>query len=76
MLETVTIPILLKAVEFLFGEGSKILQERRERRRKQQVSQQKRSDVPLPSSTKNDISSGIQTKADALDQLSKPKKVR
>jgi hypothetical protein len=32
MLETVTIPILVKAIDFLFGEGSKILQERRERR--------------------------------------------
>ncbi len=33
MLETVAIPILLKAVDFLFGEGSKILGERRERRK-------------------------------------------
>lgn len=31
-LQTITIPILLKAVDFLFGEGSEILQERRERR--------------------------------------------
>ena len=36
MLETMTIPILLKAVEFLFGEGSNILEERRERRKAQQ----------------------------------------
>lgn len=31
MLETVAIPILLKAVDFIFGEGSKILEERRKR---------------------------------------------
>ncbi len=36
MLETVAIPILLKAVDFLFGEGSKILTERRERHKAQQ----------------------------------------
>jgi hypothetical protein len=35
MLETVSIPILLKAVEFLFDEGKKILDERRERRNAQ-----------------------------------------
>lgn len=35
MLETVSIPILLKAVEFLFDEGKKILEERRERRKAQ-----------------------------------------
>lgn len=33
MIETLAIPTLLKAVDFIFGEGSRILQERRERRR-------------------------------------------
>jgi hypothetical protein len=33
MIEAVGIPILLKAVDFLFEEGRKILQERRERRK-------------------------------------------
>jgi len=32
MLDTVAIPVLMKAVEFIFGEGSKILEERRKRR--------------------------------------------
>jgi hypothetical protein len=32
MLDTVQIPILLKAIDFVFEEGRKILQERRERR--------------------------------------------
>lgn len=38
MIETVAIPILLKAVDFLFGEGSKILEERRKRLAKKQSS--------------------------------------
>lgn len=33
MIEVAAIPILMKAVDFLFVEGSKILQERRERRK-------------------------------------------
>ena len=33
MIETVQIPILLKAIDFLFEEGRKILEERRERRK-------------------------------------------
>jgi len=35
MVDPMAIPILLKAVDFLFGEGSKILEERKERRKKQ-----------------------------------------
>jgi len=36
MLEVVAIPILTKAIDFIFGEGSKILEERRERRKAKQ----------------------------------------
>ena len=36
MLETLQIPILLKAIDFIFEEGRKILEERRERRKTQQ----------------------------------------
>ena len=35
MVEIIGMPILVKAVDFLFGEASKILQERRERRKKE-----------------------------------------
>ena len=53
MLETVSIPILLKAVEFLFDEGKKILEERRERRKAQStVTDEKPETLPsknLPS---------------------------
>lgn len=34
MLETIQIPILLKAIDFVFEEGRKILEERRERRKR------------------------------------------
>lgn len=33
MLETIQIPLLLKAIDFVFDEGRKILEERRERRK-------------------------------------------
>jgi hypothetical protein len=33
MLDTIQIPILLKAIDFIFDEGRKILEERRERRK-------------------------------------------
>lgn len=36
MIETLHIPILLKAIDFIFEEGRKILEERRERRRTEQ----------------------------------------
>jgi hypothetical protein len=36
MLETIQIPILLKAIDFVFDEGRRILEERRERRKEQE----------------------------------------
>jgi hypothetical protein len=46
MLETAAIPMLLKAVDFLFGEGSKILQERRERRLTKEKIKQNEKEIP------------------------------
>jgi hypothetical protein len=46
MIEAFSIPILLKAVDFLFEESRKILQERRERRQAQQE-----ADTPEPEVT-------------------------
>lgn len=37
MLETIQIPILLKAIDFVFDEGRRILEERRERRKEQET---------------------------------------
>jgi hypothetical protein len=39
MIEAVQIPILLKAIDFVFDEGRKILEERRERRKHNEVPQ-------------------------------------
>jgi hypothetical protein len=45
MLETVSVPILLKAVEFLFDEGRKILEERRERRKAQNTAIEEKTET-------------------------------
>jgi hypothetical protein len=36
MIDPTALPILMKAIDFIFGEGSKILQERRERRQREE----------------------------------------
>ena len=48
MIDPVQIPILLKAVDFVFEEGRKILEERRERRKNDNSS---KSEVPEPEET-------------------------
>lgn len=51
MLDTIQIPILLKAIDFVFEEGRKILEERRERRKisakTEEVEPQKQEEVPV-----------------------------
>ena len=39
MIDAVQLPILLKAIDFVFDEGRKILQERRERRKMNEIAQ-------------------------------------
>lgn len=48
MIDPIQIPILLKAVDFVFEEGRKILEERRERRKNDNSS---KSEVPEPEET-------------------------
>jgi hypothetical protein len=67
MLETLGIPVLLKAVDFLFNEGSKILAERRARRK----SESPRGVVPStahaqPVSGATPQATPIQTSEDAI----------
>ena len=45
MIEVLSAPVLLKAVDFLFGEATKIIQERRDRRKKQEQSSNLSTDV-------------------------------
>lgn len=69
MLETIAIPILLKAVEFLFGEGSKILEERRERRKaEQEAKKEKPGDTASSSASATKPADMIQSKEAALSQ--------
>ena len=46
MIDPVQLPILLKAIDFVFDEGHKILEERRERRKMQ--TSPRRNEVPEP----------------------------
>jgi len=63
MIDPTQLPILLKAIDFVFEEGRKILQERRERRRTQdnapkdeiQVQEPAKESAPLEIREKNEI---------------------
>ncbi|MFH1184422.1 MAG: hypothetical protein V1755_05200 [Chloroflexota bacterium] len=71
MLDPTTVPILLKTLDFLFGEGSKILQERRERRKaSQEGSKLKTTDTVATG--KLDLAEAIQSKEAALSQRVTP----
>ena len=48
MLDPIQIPILLKALDFVFDEGRKILEERRERRKQSEPATAQASEVPEP----------------------------
>lgn len=53
MIDPTQLPILLKAIDFVFDEGRKILEERRERRKMQEISsntgtQEPSAEIPLP----------------------------
>jgi hypothetical protein len=69
MLETAAIPILLKAVEFLFGEGGKILEEHRERRKAQlETQKEEKKNVPTPAQLSEPPREVIQSKETAISQ--------
>ena len=77
MLETIQIPILLKAIDFVFEEGRRIFEERRARRKAEEASAQsvetepvkesapaeKPKEEPAPESAKQDL---IASKIDKL----------
>jgi hypothetical protein len=51
MIETIQIPLLLKAIDFVFEEGRKILEERRERRKTESLAQNSGTPEPDPENT-------------------------
>ncbi len=69
MIEIIGVPILMKTVDFLFSEGSKILQERRERKKNESKSSGKVSvetkDIQKVETT--DVSNKVNSKQDILD---------
>ena len=69
MIETMAVPVLMKAVDFLFGEGTKILDERRKRREEKAENKKSNAedDTSAPS-TKNALEDLISTKEMALAQ--------
>lgn len=69
MLDPTTLPVLLKTLDFLFGEGSKILQERREHRQTSQERDSPKDDKGAsPPKGGEDMDKAIQSKESALKQ--------
>jgi hypothetical protein len=66
MLETIHIPILLKAIDFVFDEGRKILEERRERRKQGAPAQESGPLEPTAEITPEEIQARDEIKQDLL----------
>jgi hypothetical protein len=67
MLETIHIPILLKAIDFVFDEGRKILEERRERRKQSAAAQESEPSEPVAAITPEEIQESNEIKQDLLE---------
>ena len=66
MLDTIHIPILLKAIDFVFDEGRKILEERRERRKTEALPQNSGAPEPEAEITPAEIQQRNEIKQDLL----------
>lgn len=69
MIETIAIPILMKAVDFLFDEGHRIFRERRERRKHElenEMQETNQDDSAAPDATGSVETGVIHTKEEAL----------
>ena len=66
MLETIQIPILLKAIDFVFDEGRKILEERRERRKTEAPAQDSAVTEPEAQATPEEVEQRNEIKQDLL----------
>lgn len=66
MIETLQIPVLLKAIDFIFDEGRKILDERRERRRAQESAPREEPQEPAPEAVALEVQEQEQIKQDLL----------
>jgi len=66
MIDPTTLPILLKAIDFIFDEGRKILEERRERRKNSDSVPMGETQEPIQASTPTEIQVQNETKQDLL----------
>lgn len=66
MIDPTTLPILLKAIDFIFEEGRKILEERRERRKAEQPPTQEPAPEPAPEVTALEVQQQAEIKQDLL----------
>ena len=67
MIDPTTIPVLVKTLDWLFGEGSKILQERRERRQAEHQTIKLPTETIAPATVTDDRET-IRSQEDALKQ--------
>jgi hypothetical protein len=66
MIDPTQLPILLKAIDFIFDEGHKILEERRERRRMQESSTKEQAPEPAEEVTVLEVQEPAEVKKDLL----------
>ena len=66
MIETIHLPILLKAIDFVFEEGRKILEERRERRKRNEAGPNSKDPEPAPETTPPDVQEQNEIKQELL----------
>jgi len=67
MIDPVQLPILLKAIDFVFDEGRKILEERRERRKKTSSSPEKAIQEPIKEIAPLEPEKAVEVKQNLLD---------
>ena len=66
MLDPIQLPLLMKAIDFVFDEGRKILEERRERRRLQDATQQDEAAEPAAEVVAAEPENAVEVKQDLL----------
>jgi hypothetical protein len=66
MIDPTQLPILLKAIDFIFDEGHKILEERRERRRMQESSTREQAPEPAEEVAVLEVQEPAEVKKDLL----------
>ncbi len=69
MIDPIQLPILMKAIDFVFEEGHKILEERRERRKAQE-----KQEIPLTTEAQEPAKAELEKPAEAVAVVEAPEK--